>query len=137
MNEKVLYIIPAVGLIALLYTYMSAQWVANREVGTDRMARIAKYITDGAMAFLRAEYTTLAWFVAIVAILLAVTQGENSSPLIALSFAVGAVCSALAGFIGMKVATKANVRTTNAARTGLNQALNAVSYTHLTLPTKA
>jgi len=124
MNEKVLYIIPAVGLIALLYTYMSAQWVANREVGTDRMARIAKYITDGAMAFLRAEYTTLAWFVAIVAILLAVTQGENSSPLIALSFAVGAVCSALAGFIGMKVATKANVRTTNAARTGLNQALN-------------
>ena len=124
MNEKVLYIIPAVGLIALLYTYMSAQWVANREVGTDRMARIAKYITDGAMAFLRAEYTTLAWFVAIVAILLAVTQGENSSPLIALSFTVGAVCSALAGFIGMKVATKANVRTTNAARTGLNQALN-------------
>ena len=88
------------------------------------MGRIATYITDGAMAFLRAEYTTLAWFVAIVAILLAVSQGENSSPLIALSFTVGAVCSALAGFIGMKVATKANVRTTNAARTGLNQALN-------------
>ena len=119
-----LVIIPIIGAIALGYTFWFSKWVANREVGTDRMGRIANYITDGAMAFLRAEYTTLAWFVAIVAILLAVTQGENSSPLIALSFIVGAVCSALAGFIGMKVATKANVRTTNAARTGLNQALN-------------
>ena len=119
-----LVIIPIIGAIALGYTFWFSKWVANREVGTDRMGRIANYITDGAMAFLRAEYTTLAWFVAIVAILLAVTQGENSSPLIALSFIIGAVCSALAGFIGMKVATKANVRTTNAARTGLNQALN-------------
>ena len=122
--DKNIYLIPLAGVLALLFTYLRAQWVARQEIGTDRMKRISTYITDGAMAFLRAEYTTLAWFVAIVAILLAVTQGENSSPLIALSFAVGAVCSALAGFIGMKVATKANVRTTNAARTGLNQALN-------------
>lgn len=122
--NNILIIIPIIGALALCYTFWFSKWVANREVGTDRMGRIATYITDGAMAFLRAEYTTLAWFVAIVAILLAVSQGENSSPLIALSFTVGAVCSALAGFIGMKVATKANVRTTNAARTGLNQALN-------------
>tara|TARA_Y100001968_G_scaffold83213_1_gene74315 strand:+ start:7634 stop:9931 length:2298 start_codon:yes stop_codon:yes gene_type:complete len=122
--NNILIIIPIIGALALCYTFWFSKWVANREVGTDRMGRIAAYITDGAMAFLRAEYKTLAWFVAIVAILLAVSQGENSSPLIALSFTVGAVCSALAGFIGMKVATKANVRTTNAARTGLNQALN-------------
>jgi len=122
--NNILIIIPIIGALALCYTFWFSKWVANREVGTDRMGRIATYITDGAMAFLRAEYTTLAWFVAIVAILLAVSQGENSSPLIALSFTVGAVCSALAGFIGMKVATKANVRTTNAARTSLNQALN-------------
>ena len=122
--NNILIIIPIIGALALCYTFWFSKWVANREVGTDRMGRIATYITDGAMAFLRAEYKTLAWFVAIVAILLAVSQGENSSPLIALSFTVGAVCSALAGFIGMKVATKANVRTTNAARTGLNQALN-------------
>ena len=122
--NNILIIIPIIGALALCYTFWFSKWVANREVGTDRMGRIATYITDGAMAFLRAEYKTLAWFVAIVAILLAVSQGENSSPLIALSFTMGAVCSALAGFIGMKVATKANVRTTNAARTSLNQALN-------------
>ncbi|MDP7051264.1 MAG: sodium-translocating pyrophosphatase [Verrucomicrobiota bacterium] len=126
MDSNVIYLIPLAGLLALCFTYVRAQWVAQQEVGTERMARIAGYITDGAMAFLRAEYSKLAWFVVGVAVLLALTQGqgENSSPLIALSFAVGALCSGLAGFIGMKVATKANVRTTNAARTGLNTALN-------------
>ena len=123
--NNVLTIIPIIGAVALLYTFFFSKWVANREVGTDRMKRIAGYITEGAMAFLKAEYSRLAWFVIIVAILLAVTSsGENTSPLIALSFAVGALCSGLAGFIGMKVATKANVRTANAARTGLNSALN-------------
>ncbi len=119
-----IYLIPLAGLLALLFTYWRAQWVAEQEVGTERMGRIAGYITDGAMAFLKAEYSKLAWFVVGVAVLLAVTQGEHSSPLIALSFVVGALCSGLAGFIGMKVATKANVRTTHAARTGLNTALN-------------
>ncbi len=124
MNNSLL-IIPIVGAIALLYTFWFSKWVANREVGTDRMKRIAGYITEGAMAFLKAEYFRLMWFVAIVGILLAITStGEETSPLIALSFAVGALCSGLAGFIGMKVATNANVRTANAARTGLNQALN-------------
>ena len=123
--NNVLTIIPIIGVVALLYTFWFSKWVANREVGTDRMKRIAGYITEGAMAFLKAEYSRLAWFVAVVAILLAVTNNRpETSPLIALSFAVGALCSGLAGFIGMKVATKANVRTANAARSSLNQALN-------------
>ena len=122
--DKNIYLIPVAGVLALLFTYLNAQWVARREIGTDRMKRISTYITDGAMAFLRAEYSKLAYFVVAVAVLLAITQGSQSSPLIALSFVVGATCSALAGLIGMKVATKANVRTANAARTGLNPALN-------------
>ena len=122
--DKNIYLIPVAGVLALLFTYLNAQWVARQEIGTDRMKRISTYITDGAMAFLRAEYSKLFYFVVVVAVLLAITQGSQSSPLIALSFVVGAACSALAGYIGMKVATKANVRTANAARTGLNPALN-------------
>ncbi|MBT5845246.1 MAG: sodium-translocating pyrophosphatase [Verrucomicrobiales bacterium] len=124
MNKNV-YLIPLAGLLALIFTYYRAQWVARQDPGTDRMKRIAGYITDGAMAFLRAEYSKLAWFVVGVAVLLALTsQGSHTSPLIALSFVVGATCSALAGYIGMKVATKANVRTAHAARTSLASALN-------------
>jgi len=121
-----IYLIPIAGLLALAFTYWRAQWVAEQEVGTDRMKRISTYITDGAMAFLKAEYSKLAIFVLVVAVLLAYqgSQSPQSSPMIALSFVVGAACSALAGIIGMKVATKANVRTAHAARTGLNTALN-------------
>ena len=123
--NNILLIIPVVGAIALLYTFFYSKWVANREIGTERMKRIAGYITEGAMAFLKAEYSRLAVFVCVVAVLLAITStGEKTSPLIAMSFAVGAVCSGLAGYIGMRVATNANVRTANAARNGLNQALN-------------
>ncbi len=120
------YLIPLLGVAGLVFTYWKSSWVAEQEVGGEKMARIASNITEGAMSFLKAEYTILAMFVVAVAILLGwggSTQGDNSSPLIAMSFALGAVCSALAGFIGMKVATKANVRTTNAAQTGLGQAL--------------
>ncbi|MCH2379080.1 MAG: sodium/proton-translocating pyrophosphatase, partial [Pedosphaera sp.] len=128
MDHKIVYLIPAAGLLALFFTYMRAQWVARQDAGTDRMKRIAGYITDGAMAFLRAEYSKLVWFVIGVAVLLAVQGGygdsTKTSALIGLSFAVGAACSALAGFIGMKVATKANVRTAHAARTSLASALN-------------
>ncbi len=123
---ELIYLIPAAGVLALLYTYVKSAWVAKQEVGTEKMAGIAKHISDGAMAFLRAEYKILAIFVVVVAVLLGI-QGantENSSPLIAASFIVGALCSALAGFIGMRVATKANVRTANAARTSLGAALN-------------
>ena len=127
MNNNTVYLIPLAGLLALLFTYLRAQWVARQDPGTDRMKRIAGYITDGAMAFLRAEYSKLVWFVVAVALLLTY-QGssgdpEKTSALIGLSFAVGALCSALAGFIGMKVATKANVRTAHAARTSLASAL--------------
>ena len=125
MNNTV-YLIPLAGLLALLFTYLRAQWVARQDPGTDRMKRIAGYITDGAMAFLRAEYSKLVWFVVAVALLLAYqggSGGAETSAWIGLSFAVGALCSALAGFIGMKVATKANVRTAHAARTSLASAL--------------
>ncbi|MCG8648672.1 MAG: V-type H(+)-translocating pyrophosphatase, partial [Pirellulales bacterium] len=120
------FLIPFLGLAGLGFTYWKSTWVAQQEVGTERMAGIAANITDGAMSFLKAEYSILAIFVVAVTVLLSYgggTQGDASSPLIALSFVSGAVCSALAGLVGMKVATKANVRTTNAARTGLGQAL--------------
>ena len=88
------------------------------------MGKIAKHIADGAMAFLKAEYRVLAIFVVVVAVLLGISgNSAGSSPLVAVSFILGAICSALAGFIGMRVATKANVRTTNAARTSLGRAL--------------
>ena len=120
------WIIPILGALGLAFTFWKSSWVAQQEVGTDKMARIADNISDGAMSFLRAEYSILFIFVIAVAALLgwsASSQTETSSPFIAMSFGLGALCSALAGFIGMKVATKANVRTTNAARTGLGQAL--------------
>ncbi len=124
MSGTIIYAIPVFGVLALLYTFWRSAWVSKQEVGTERMAMIAKNIADGAMAFLRAEYRVLIIFVAGVAILLGISGNtENSSPLIALSFVLGAVCSALAGYIGMRVATKANVRTTNAARTSLGKAL--------------
>ena len=88
------------------------------------MKKIAGHISEGAMAFLKAEYKILAIFVVCVALLLAFTaDSEGSHPLVGVSFVLGAFCSALAGFIGMRVATKANVRTTNAARKSLGKAL--------------
>ena len=124
MGQTITLAIPVFGVLALLYTFWRSSWVSKQEVGTDRMARIAKNIADGAMAFLKAEYRVLSIFVLAVAVLLAVTANqEDSSWLVAVSFVLGAICSALAGFIGMRVATKANVRTTNAARTSLGKAL--------------
>lgn len=123
-STTIIFIIPILGVVGLLYTFWKSSWVSKQEVGTEKMAKIAKNISDGAMAFLKAEYKVLSIFVIAVAILLAFTgNAENSSPLIAVSFILGAICSALAGFIGMKVATKANVRTTNAARNSLGRAL--------------
>src|SRR5690606_14430850 len=98
--------------------------------GNDRMKEIAKYIAEGAMAFLKAEYKILTYFVIIAAVLLDVMGNahENSHWSIALAFVVGAFFSALAGFIGMRIATKSNVRTAEAARTSLSKALK-VSFT--------
>ncbi|GAB4478586.1 MAG: sodium-translocating pyrophosphatase [Thermoflexibacter sp.] len=121
--ENLVYSLPIFGIIGLLYVAWRSAWVAKQDVGSQKMADIAARIAEGAMAFLKAEYRVLAIFVVSVAILLGVSAGDNSSPLVAVSFVLGAFCSALAGFIGMRVATKANVRTTNAARTGLSKAL--------------
>ena len=128
--DKLIYLVPVMGLIGLLYTLIKFNWVSKQDAGTDRMKEIAKYIADGAMAFLRAEWKILGYFVVIVSILLAVMAYTNphSHWLIAGAFIVGAVFSATAGYIGMRVATKANVRTAHAARTSLSKALR-VSFT--------
>ena len=124
MNEMLLYLIPGSGIVALLFVYIKNKWVASKEIGSEKMERIAQNISDGAMAFLRAEYKILSVFVLITAVLLGFKgESEGTSYLVAVSFIVGALCSGLAGFIGMKVATKANVRTTNAARESLGKAL--------------
>tara|TARA_R110001599_G_scaffold280864_2_gene482351 strand:- start:53706 stop:55916 length:2211 start_codon:yes stop_codon:yes gene_type:complete len=121
---NIIYFSAAAGVIALLFTAIKSSWVSKQEVGTDRMARIAESIAKGAMAFLKAEYKVLSGFVLVVALILAFSANpETSSWMVAISFVVGAICSGLAGFIGMKVATKANVRTTNAARTSLGKGL--------------
>jgi K(+)-stimulated pyrophosphate-energized sodium pump len=124
-TDTILMAIPLFGALALLFTFINSSWVARQDPGTPKMIKIAAAISDGAMAFLRAEYRVLAIFVVVVALLLGFSgsQEPSSHALVALSFVIGAFCSALAGFIGMRVATKANVRTTNAARTGLSQAL--------------
>ncbi len=123
--EQIVKFLPAFGVLGLLFVLVKNVWVSKQEEGDAKMARIAKNIADGAMSFLKAEYKILSIFVVAVAILL-YFKGQNeagSNGMVAVSFIVGAVCSALAGFIGMRVATKANVRTTNAARTSLGKAL--------------
>ncbi len=128
--DKLIYAVPAMGIMGLLYTVVKFNWVSKQNAGTDRMKEIAKYIQEGAMAFLHAEYKILTYFVIIAGLLLAVMgySNANSHWSIALAFVMGAVFSAMAGFIGMRVATKANVRTAHAARTSLSKAL-AVSFT--------
>ncbi|MFZ1790393.1 MAG: V-type H(+)-translocating pyrophosphatase, partial [Saprospiraceae bacterium] len=125
MGQTITYAIPVFGILALLYTFWKSAWVTKQDPGNAKMQGIAKAISDGALAFLKAEYKILSIFIVVVAILLGISGStqEGSSPLIAVSFIVGALCSALAGYIGMQVATKANVRTTNAARVSLGKAL--------------
>src|SRR6056297_1619676 len=123
--DLIVKFLPVFGVLGLLYVFIKNVWISKQEVGNEKMARIAKNIADGAMSFLKAEYKILSIFVVCVAVLL-FFKGSNeagSNGMVAVSFVVGAICSALAGFIGMKVATKANVRTTNAARTSLGKAL--------------
>ncbi len=128
--DKLIYLVPVMGLIGLLYTLIKFNWVSKQDAGNDRMKEISNYIAVGAMAFLKAEWKILGYFVVIVGILLAVMAMSNphSHWLIAVAFVAGAVFSATAGYIGMKVATRANVRTAHAARTSLAKALN-VSFT--------
>ena len=128
--DKLIYLVPVMGLIGLVYTFIKFQWVSKQDAGSDRMKEISTYIAEGAMAFLKAEWKVLGYFVAIVALLLAVMSSANPTShwLISVAFVIGAVCSATAGYIGMRIATRANVRTAQAARTSLSKALS-VSFT--------
>ena len=128
MENKLFYVFGS-GLLAMLFAFIKTSWINKQDEGSDRMKKIGKSISEGAMAFLKAEYRILSVFVLVVACLLAfAANSQGDSWLIAVSFLVGALASALAGFLGMKVATKANNRTTNAAQNGLAKALN-VAFT--------
>ena len=124
MNSLV-YFLPIFGVIGLVYMFFLQKWVTKQDAGDSKMQGIADAIAAGAMAFLKAEYRILAIYVVIAGALLGwlSTQVETSHPLIVVSFVIGALFSVLAGFFGMRIATKANVRTTQAARTSLSQAL--------------
>lgn len=124
-TQSLILAIPVFGILGLLYTWYKSAWVARQDPGNERMRHIAASIQEGARAFLKAEYKVLSIFVVSVAVLLFIggQHSANSHPMVALSFVVGALCSAIAGFIGMRVATKANVRTTQAARESLGKAL--------------
>src|SRR5215467_12697900 len=113
MDKMLFYAVPAMGILGLLYTLIKFNWVSKQDPGTDRMKEISNYIAEGAMAFLKAEWKILGYFVVIVGILLAVMAKANphSHWAISIAFVLGAVLSATAGYIGMRAATKANVRT--------------------------
>lgn len=136
MNSYVIYLVPALGILGLVVMAIKSAWVSKQDAGDEKMQELAGYIADGAMAFLKAEWKVLSVFVVFTAALLAYSgtihevngRQIHSSWLISVAFIIGAVFSATAGYIGMKVATKANVRTTQAARTSLKQALK-VSFT--------
>ncbi len=129
--NNLFYVIPFLGIFGLIITALKYAWVSKQDAGNENMQELAGYIANGAIAFLKAEWKVLTYFGIIAAILLAFLGwkgGEESSPIIAIAFLIGAVFSATAGYIGMRVATLANVRTTQAARTSLAQALK-VSFT--------
>ena len=128
--KNMIYFIPAMGVIGLIIMAIKSAWVSKQDPGDARMVELAGYIADGSMAFLKAEWKVLSYFVVIAAIILGYsgTLVPESSPIIAIAFIIGAILSALAGYFGMKIATKANVRTTQAARTSLKAALQ-VSFT--------
>lgn len=130
MNDWLLYLVPGLGIIGIIVMLIKSGWVSKQDAGDANMKELAGHIADGAMSFLKAEWKVMSYFVIIAALLLGYsgTLVEHSSPVIAISFVIGAVLSALAGFIGMRIATKSNVRTTQAARTSLVKALK-VSFT--------
>jgi K(+)-stimulated pyrophosphate-energized sodium pump len=126
MMTNLIYAVPAVGILAIVYMIIRSSWINKQDAGDERMRTIAGYIAQGAMSFLKAEYRILSIFVVVASVLLFFLSYNNphSSPLIVLAFVIGAVFSATAGYIGMRVATKSNVRTAQAARTSLSKALD-------------
>jgi len=125
-SQCLYYAVPGAALLCLIFAFFKAVHIKKQDEGTERMKRIGGYIQEGAMSFLKAEYKILVIFVIAVAILLAFANrggAGGSHPLVALSFIIGALCSGLAGFFGMKVATQANYRTANGARKDLSTAL--------------
>ncbi|HVE59884.1 MAG TPA: sodium-translocating pyrophosphatase [Pyrinomonadaceae bacterium] len=130
MESTILYLIPALGVLGLVVMAIQSAWVSKQPTGEANMVELAGYIAEGAMAFLKAEWKILTYFAIIAAVILgwSGTLVETSSPVIAVSFLIGAVFSATAGYFGMNIATKANVRTTQAARTDLKGALK-VAFT--------
>ena len=130
MSGNLIYTVPLMAIVGLIYMYLKFNWVVKQDAGNDRMKEISNHIAEGAMAFLKAEWRILGYFVVIVAVLLGVMSMSNANShwSIAVAFILGAILSATAGYIGMNIATKSNVRTAHAARTSLRQALN-VSFT--------
>jgi K(+)-stimulated pyrophosphate-energized sodium pump len=123
--ENMLLLVPIFGIVGLIYMFVLRNWVVKQDSGTEKMSKLAAYIKEGALAFLNAEYRILAIFVVIAGALLGVVSSivETTHWLIVVAFVIGAVFSAVAGNIGMRIATDSNVRTTQAARTSLPQAL--------------
>ena len=130
MQDTILYLVPALAVVGLIYMFVQSRWVRAQDTGEEKMSTIAKYIQEGALAFLSAEYRILAVFVVVAGALLGLVSMlvPTTHWFIVVAFVIGAVFSALAGNIGMRIATQANVRTTQAARTGIAQALK-VSFT--------
>lgn len=136
LQNNLIYSIPLLGILGILVMAVKSAWVNKQDAGDANMRELAGYIADGAMAFLKAEWKVLSIFAVFAAALLAYSgtiheingKAIHSSWIISIAFIIGAVFSAFAGYIGMNVATKANVRTTQAARTSLKQALK-VSFT--------
>jgi K(+)-stimulated pyrophosphate-energized sodium pump len=132
MKETIMYLVPALGIIGLIVMAVKSAWVSRQDAGDEKMQNLAGKIARGAMAFLRAEWKVLSFFSIIAAVLLAYSgtihevngKAIHSHWIIAIAFLIGAFLSALAGYFGMNIATKANVRTTQAARTSLSKALS-------------
>jgi K(+)-stimulated pyrophosphate-energized sodium pump len=118
-----LVLIPLAGALALVFAYLKSRWIARQDPGNERMREIGAAVREGAMAFLIREYKVLAYFVSAIALLLLGIYWNQGKAMIAAAFVVGALCSAISGFFGMRVATAANHRTTQAATIGLPQAL--------------
>nr|MCR4751472.1 sodium/proton-translocating pyrophosphatase [Eubacterium sp.] len=123
--NSIIIIVPILAVVALIFALIMANSVKKEEVGTDRMKEISEAIREGAGAFLTSEYKILIIFVAVLFVILGVALGNWTE---AVCFVIGAVFSSLAGFFGMRVATLANVRTANAARTGGMPKALAVAY---------